>query len=224
MEQNPAPGFEYPFHPVVQAWFEKTLGQPTSTQREGWPPISKGKNVLVCAPTGTGKTLTAFLYSLNDLLVQSLEGRLTEGTQVLYITPLKALGNDIAVNLQRPLEGIRAFCAEMGYAAPPIRVGIRHGDVPPNERQAMLRHPPHLLITTPESFYLLLTGSHSAKMLSTVRTVIVDELHALLDTKRGAHLTLSLERLSELCAEPPQRIGLSATIALPQAGASFLCG
>ncbi|MEG0767079.1 MAG: DEAD/DEAH box helicase [Clostridia bacterium] len=212
------------FHPLIRQWFERTFGAPTETQRVGWPPIRAGQDTLICAPTGTGKTFTAFLALLDDLLRQGLNGTLTEGIQAVYLSPLKALGNDIAVNLQKPLEGIEETCKAAGLTMPAIRVAIRNGDTTSAERARMLNHPPHVLITTPESLYLLLTGTRSCALLVHVRVVIVDELHALLDTKRGAHLSLSLERLRALCTCAPQRIGLSATLASLQAGAAFLAG
>jgi ATP-dependent Lhr-like helicase len=182
------------------------------------------RDALIVAPTGTGKTLAAFLFGVDALVRLAEQSALPDETRILYITPLKALGNDIALNLERPLSGIRARFEAQGVSLPMINTAIRHGDTLSSARAAMLRKPPHILITTPESLFLLLTGSNGARMLSTIDTVIVDELHAILATKRGASLSLSLERLASICTKPPQRIGLSATIALPGIGAAFLSG
>ncbi|GHU78318.1 DEAD/DEAH box helicase [Clostridia bacterium] len=216
------------FHPHTRAWFEETFGGPTETQRQGWPVLAQNRDALIIAPTGTGKTLAAFLLRLDALFRQAERGALPNALETLYITPLKALGNDIALNLEKPLKGIRArFDTARGENAPPlptIRTAIRHGDTTQHDRASMIKMPPHILITTPESLFLLLTSVNGARMLSTTRTVIVDELHAVLATKRGASLSLSLERLAALCEKPPQRIGLSATLALPEEGAAFLSG
>ena len=201
------------FSAQTQRWFETAVGQPTAVQLEGWPHIAAGENVLISAPTGTGKTLTAFLVFLDRLKAQAEAGELAEETQVLYISPLKALGNDIRVNLQRPNEGIEG---------PVLRCAVRTGDTTASEREKMLKKPPHILITTPESLYLLLTAPRSRRMLRSVKAVIVDELHALIGSKRGAHLMLSLARLDELCGQPVQRIGLSATITPLERAAEYL--
>jgi ATP-dependent Lhr-like helicase len=193
------------FHPTVQGWFASRLGVPSPPQEHGWPSIRKGRNTLIAAPTGTGKTLAAFLWALDDLLRQG--DALDHATQVLYVSPLKALGNDVQKNLQTPLAELR----EMDASLPDVRVLVRSGDTPPSQRQAMLRRPPHILVTTPESLYILLTSDGGRGILSTVRTVIIDEIHAVAGDKRGAHLALSLERLDALLPEPAQRIGLSAT-------------
>jgi ATP-dependent Lhr-like helicase len=211
------------FHRHTRSWFERTLGQPTQTQLQGWPQLAEGRDALIIAPTGTGKTLAAFLLRLDSLFRQAERGDLPDAVDTVYITPLKALGNDIALNLDKPLQGIRAMF-DIDRKLPDIRAAIRHGDTTQSERAAMLRRPPHILITTPESLFLLLTSVNGSRMLSTCRAVVVDELHALLATKRGVSLSLSLERLAALCASPPQRIGLSATIALPDEGAAFLVG
>ncbi len=198
------------FSEQTRTWFAACIGEPTAVQREGWPHIAAGENTLISAPTGTGKTLTAFLVFIDRLKEQARRGELPEETQVLYVSPLKALGNDIRANLQRPNEGI---------AGPVLRCAVRTGDTTQAEREKMLKHPPHILITTPESLYLLLTAARSRAMLRTVRAVIVDELHALIGSKRGAHLMLSLARLDMLCGRRVQRIGLSATISpLTRAG------
>lgn len=199
------------FHPLVQTWFERRFKEPTEPQRLGWPHIAAGRNTLIAAPTGSGKTLTAFMVCLDRLIRQSLEGTLPEGIQVVYVSPLKALSNDIERNLQTPLKELRKLASELGLPEPPVRVAVRTGDTPSKDRQAMLRTPPHILVTTPESLYLLLTSAKSRDHLRSVKTVIVDEIHALARDKRGSHLSLTLERLAHLCTTPPIRIGLSAT-------------
>ncbi len=195
-------------------WFEASVGQPTRVQEEGWPVIAEGKDVLISAPTGTGKTLTAFLMMIDRLNVLAREGRLEDKLYCIYISPLKALGNDIRENLKRPIEGIGA----------PITTAVRNGDTPANERQKMTRNPPHILITTPESLYLMLTSVSGRRLLRTAETVIIDELHAVLGDKRGTHLLLSLTRLDDLCGRRVQRIGLSATIRPLSLAADYLAG
>jgi len=190
------------FHPAIQRWFTGTLGAPSRPQREGWPLIRSGRHVLIAAPTGSGKTLAAFLSAVDTLLCAPPE----EATRVLYVSPLRALANDVQKNLLGPIAGIRAIDPSL----PDIRVLVRSGDTPPGERARMGRTPPHVLVTTPESLYILLTSDSGRRMLGTIRAVIVDEIHALLRDKRGSHLALSLERLESL-AGPVQRIGLSAT-------------
>ena len=199
------------FHPLVARWFEGRFGTPTEPQAAGWPHIQAGRDTLVSAPTGSGKTLAAFLACLDRLVRQGLEGTLPDETEVLYVSPLKALGNDIEKNLAGPLAELQAAASEAGLTPPAIRVSVRTGDTPSARRQAMLRRPPHVLVTTPESLYLLLTSERGRALLRTVRTVICDEIHAVARDKRGAHLALSLERLEALVASRPQRIGLSAT-------------
>jgi ATP-dependent Lhr-like helicase len=200
------------FHPVVARWFAERLGQPTASQRQGWDAILAGRHTLISAPTGSGKTLAAFLIELDLLLRESLAGTLPEETRVLYVSPLKALSADIHRNLAEPRREIRRLAEEMGLGTPRITAAVRSGDTPAAERAAMLRTPPHILVTTPESLYLLLTARRSREMLRTVRTVIVDEIHAVLESRRGAHLALSLERLEHVAREALQRIGLSATM------------
>jgi len=205
------------FHPTVQRWFAERLGAPTPPQVRGWPEIRSGEHVLIAAPTGAGKTLAAFLTAIDGLLRQG--AALEDRTQVLYVSPLKALGNDVQKNLLAPLAELRALDTSL----PEVRVLVRTGDTPTKERAAMTRRPPHVLVTTPESLYLLLTSAGGRGVLGSVRTVIVDEIHAVLGDKRGSHLALSLERLDRL-AGSPQRIGLSATQKPPEDVARFLAG
>ena len=212
------------FHPLVRRWFERRFGEPTEPQALGWPEIAAGRDVLVSAPTGSGKTLAAFLYALDGLLREALEGELPAETRVLYVSPLRALSNDVEKNLQGPLAELEADARAEGHAAPGIRVLVRTGDTSPARRQAMLRRPPHVVVTTPESLYLLLTSARGRALLAGVRTVIVDEVHAVARDKRGAHLALSLERLEALAARRPQRIGLSATVNPIEEMARFLVG
>ncbi|MGH7194207.1 MAG: DEAD/DEAH box helicase, partial [Candidatus Saccharimonadales bacterium] len=179
--------------------------------RLGWPEIMAGRHTLIAAPTGSGKTLAAFLVCIDRLLRQAIDGKLTDETQVVYVSPLKALSNDIHRNLETPLAKISEAARAAGHALPELRVMVRTGDTPASARQKMVRRPPHIVVTTPESLYLLLTSGKGREMLRTVRTVIVDEIHALARDKRGSHLSLSLERLAALCPQPLTRIGLSAT-------------
>jgi ATP-dependent Lhr-like helicase len=202
---------ETPFHPLVQRWFAGRFDNPTPAQAAGWESISGGKSTLIAAPTGSGKTLAAFLWSVDRLIKRALEGALDGRTSVVYVSPLKALGNDIARNLQAPLAEIYDLAGREGILLPSIRVAVRSGDTPARERQLMVRKPPHILITTPESLYILLTAPRSREFLKTAETLIVDEIHAIAQDKRGAHLALSLERLDQLVGRPLQRIGLSAT-------------
>lgn len=212
------------FHPLTQAWFTQRFAAPTEPQARAWPEIQAGRHTLVAAATGSGKTLAAFLVCLDRLLRRSLEGTLADGVQTVYVSPLKALSNDIHRNLEVPLSELRAAAEAAGHRLPPWRIALRTGDTPPSERQGMLRRPPHLLVTTPESLYLLLTSPRAAALLRGVETVIVDEIHALARDKRGSHLALSLERLAAIAQRPPLRIGLSATQRPIDEIARFLVG
>jgi ATP-dependent Lhr-like helicase len=212
------------FHPIISTWFTETLGHPTRAQERGWAAIRERRHTLIAAPTGSGKTLAAFLTALDDLVVEGLAGSLPDEVRVVYVSPLKALSADIHRNLAEPRRGIRQVAERMGLAAPRITAAVRTGDTTQAERAAMLRTPPHILVTTPESLYLLLTADRSRRMLNTVRTVIVDEIHAVIGTRRGAHLALSLERLQRVADRPLLRIGLSATQKPIEEVARFLVG
>lgn len=212
------------FHPVISNWFKTRFGEPSEPQRLGWPHILSGEDTLIAAPTGSGKTMAAFLACIDRLVREGLAGELKPETQVVYISPLKALSNDIQRNLEEPLKEIQSAALAQGFKLPEIRAMVRTGDTPASERQAMLRKPPHILVTTPESLYLLLTAGKSREKLKTVHTVIVDEIHAIARDKRGSHLALSLERLQAICATRPVRIGLSATQRPMDEIARFLIG
>jgi ATP-dependent Lhr-like helicase len=199
------------FHPLVHRWFAEELGEPSAPQRAGWPAIASGDDTLILAPTGTGKTLTAFLYELNALITEGLDRPLANAIHLLYVSPLKALSNDIQRNLELPLSQLKERFAAAGEEFPEIRVAVRTGDTPSSARAKMLRKTPHILITTPESLHILLTSARSRTMFSGLRAVIIDEIHAVAGTKRGSHLALTLERLASVAPSPPQRIGLSAT-------------
>ena len=199
------------FHPLIARWFTERLGEPTAPQAQGWAHIAEGRDTLIAAPTGSGKTLAAFLWAINGLVQAASDGRLPDETTVVYVSPLKALGNDIQKNLQEPLAAITRLASDEGIDLPEIRVAVRSGDTPARERNLMVRRPPHILITTPESLYILLTAERSRQFLRTARAVIVDEIHAIAGDKRGSHLALSLERLDLLAGRRLQRIGLSAT-------------
>lgn len=221
------------FSEPARVWFSHAFNAPTDVQRRAWPAIHSGKNVLVIAPTGSGKTLCAFLSAIDSLIAggnrrtalptDSKDDKPIRGVKVLYISPLKALGVDVAKNLEAPLRGIAAQCEAMGLPSLKVTVGMRSGDTTPQERRRIVSHPPDILVTTPESLFLLLT-SKARRILSTVETVIVDEVHAVAGSKRGAHLSLSLERLERLAGRPMQRIGLSATVKPFKEAARFLGG
>jgi len=212
------------FHPAVTTWFEERFGLPTPAQAQAWPLIKSGRDVLIAAPTGSGKTLAAFMAAIDDLVRQGLAGGLKDETQIVYVSPLKALSNDIRRNLEAPLTGIGEKLRERGETEVDIRTWVRTGDTPANERQRMMRRPPHIVVTTPESLYILLGSEAGRAMLKTTRAVIVDEIHAIAPNKRGSHLALSLERLASLCDTPPLRIGLSATQKPIEEVACFLVG
>ena len=214
----------FQFHPAVGRWFEQTFGSPTEPQVRGWPEIQSGRHVLISAPTGSGKTLAAFLASLDALFREGAGTGLPDETQIVYVSPLKALSNDIRKNLQEPLAGIRALLHESEGREIDVRAEVRTGDTSAAQRQALIKRPPHILVTTPESLYLLLTSESGRQMLSKVRTLIVDEIHAVVDDRRGAHLALSIQRLAALTKNRLQRIGLSATQKPIEEVARFLVG
>src|SRR5579884_1166137 len=211
-----------PFDPLVQKWFDARFAGVTEPQKLGWPLIAEGRDVLISSPTGSGKTLAAFLTAVDGLVRQARQGRLGGGTQVLYVSPLKALSNDIHNNLQAPLAGIARLARQEGVGLAPIRVAVRTGDTPAAERQQMGKEPPHILVTTPESLYILLTAEGPRKTLRSVKTLIVDEIHAVADDKRGSHLALSIARLEHLTGTTLQKIGLSATVSPIEEVARFL--
>ena len=210
MKQNKMANLEWA-HPLLKEWFFATFKTATEPQILGWDSIQSGKTTLISAPTGSGKTLAAFLVCINDLITQAANGTLQDKTEVLYVSPLKALSNDIQKNLMQPLSEITALAKKRGIELSEIRVAVRTGDTLTKERQAMLKKPPHILVTTPESLFILLTAQKSRVLLETINTVIIDEIHALVNNKRGSHLMLSVERLAVLTKDPFIRIGLSAT-------------
>ncbi|HEX2660900.1 MAG TPA: DEAD/DEAH box helicase, partial [Polyangia bacterium] len=212
------------FHPAIEGWLAARFAAPTPAQMDAWPLIADGQDVLITAPTGSGKTLAAFLACMDGLLRDALAGTLTDETRVVYVSPLKALSNDIRVNLEEPLSEIAALAQQMGFARPEVRTGVRTGDTTARERRMAAKRPPHVLVTTPESLYILLTSESGRRALASVRTVIVDEIHAVARDKRGAHLALSLERLDTLCGGRLQRIGLSATVNPTDVASKLLCG
>src|ERR1017187_4930503 len=224
---DPAPDPFACFHPVTAAWFQAVFDAPTAPQRQGWPVIARGESALILAPTGTGKTLAAFLWCLDRLMLQPPapgdKGPQKEGCRIVYISPLKALAVDVERNLRSPLAGMANMARRMGVPFREPLISVRTGDTPQRERARFARHPAEILITTPESLYLILT-SQAAEALRTVDTVIIDEIHALVPTKRGAHLALSLERLETLTGRRLQRIGLSATQRPLEEVARFLGG
>src|SRR5215469_14934661 len=221
------------FHLAVSSWFERRFGAPSRAQELGWPVIgaaqrAPGFDVLLCAPTGSGKTLAAFMWAINGLVLEAAAGELKDEVSVLYVSPLKALANDIRVNLEEPLAGVHETGRELGLDFSGLRAGLRTGDTSAKERNQMLRRPPHILVTTPESLFILLTSPKFREKLRRVRHVIIDELHALAGNKRGAHLAITLERLERMIAssgEPrPGRVGLSATLNPIEKLAAFLAG
>src|SRR6516165_2943266 len=218
------PAVSASFHPAVEAWFRKSFPGPTEAQARAWPAIQAGRHVLVAAPTGSGKTLSAFIAAIDDLVRRGIEAPLPDETFVVYVSPLKALSNDIRINLESPLNGIRDELMILGLPDVAIRTSVRTGDTPQAERERMRRQPPHIVVTTPESLYILLGSESGRLMLASTRTVIVDEIHALAPNKRGAHLALSLERLEALCGRRLTRIGLSATQKPIEEVAKFLVG
>ena len=221
------------FHPAVRLWFERRFDAPSRAQVLGWPAIAAaqsgaGHDVLLCAPTGSGKTLAAFMWAINQLVVEAEQRVLSDEVTVLYVSPLKALANDIRINLEEPLVGVTQTARGMGLEPTELRAGLRTGDTAASDRAAMLRRPPHILVTTPESLFILLSSPRFRDKLTHLRYVIVDELHAIADDKRGAHLMLTLERLERMVrragALRPLRIGLSATLNPIVTLASFLSG
>src|SRR5678815_5313470 len=215
------------FHPAVARWFGKTFPAATQPQQLPWPAIKAHRNTLIAAPTGSGKTLAAFLAAIDDLVRLGVAGQLDDTTHVVYVSPLKALSNDIQRNLQLPLEGIQQELSEMGLAEINIRTLVRTGDTSAAERTAMIKRPPHIVVTTPESLYIILTSEGGRRMLQTARTLILDEIHAVVGDKRGSHLALSIERLEQLVRQHSTslvRIGLSATQRPIEEVARFLVG
>src|SRR5438270_4920490 len=212
------------FHPIIRKWFSETLGEPTRAQSLGWAAIRERRHTLIAAPTGSGKTLAAFLNALDDLFQEGLRGPLPDEVRVVYVSPLKALSADIHKNLAEPRAAIRRLAAEAGIDAPHITAAVRTGDTTSSERAAMIKTPPHVLVPTPESLYLLPTAERSREILRTVRTVIVDEIHAVIGTRRGAHLALTLERLQRVAERPLLRLGLSATQKPIEQVAKYLLG
>src|SRR5205809_6821401 len=225
--------FPEDFHPILQRWWETHFRDPgsarvlppTAARLEGWRSLRAGRHTLIAAPTGSGKTLAAFLTSIDQLLRESLEGgQLPDEVRVVYVSPLKALSADIHKNLAEPRREMRRIAEETGSPPVGITAAVRSGDTPQAERAAMLRSPPHILVTTPESLYLLLTAERSRELLKTARAVIVDEIHAVIGTRRGAHLAISLERLQAVAKTPLLRLGLSATQNPIDEVGRFICG
>ena len=214
----PAAGFD----PLVRRWFVERFGAPTEPQSLGWREIADGHNTLISAPTGSGKTLAAFLVCIDRLIRAARQNKLTDETQVVYVSPLKALSSDVHRNLEQPLAEIAELAKSEGLVLPPIRTALRTGDTPAKDRQRMLKSRPHILVTTPESLFIMLTAEGPRRMLQTASTIIVDEIHALAGNKRGSHLALSLARLDALTGRRSQRIGLSATVKPIEVVAQFL--
>src|SRR5579871_4529398 len=211
-----------PFDPLIREWFQSKFSVITEPQRLGWPEIRAGHDVLISAPTGAGKTLAAFLTAIDSLVRQARTGELPNQTEVLYVSPLKALSNDIHKNLDVPLAGIAELARRSGVELGRIRTAVRTGDTPQAERTAMGKEAPHILVTTPESLYILLTAERPRQMLRSVKTLIVDEIHAVADDKRGSHLAISIARLEALTGRPLQKIGLSATVSPIEEVGQFL--
>src|ERR1700759_54598 len=212
------------FHPAVANWFNRTFDAATPPQEQAWPAIQAQRHVLIAAPTGSGKTLAAFLAAIDRLVREGLEHGLSDETHIVYVSPLKALSNDIRRNLEAPLAGIREELKALGLPELEIRTFVRTGDTPQSERTSMRKRPPHIVVTTPESLYILLGSESGRRMLATTRTVIVDEIHAMVGGKRGLHLALSLERLEAPAGRPLTRVGLSATQKPIEEVARFLVG
>ena len=210
------------FDTLTQRWFSDRFSTVTEPQLLGWPEIQAGRDVLISAPTGSGKTLAAFLIAVDSLVRKSRSGELGNETEVLYVSPLKALSNDVQKNLDVPLSGIADLACEQGTLLAPIRTAVRTGDTPASERLQMMKHAPHILVTTPESLFILLTSEGGRKMLRRVKTLILDEIHAVAGSKRGSHLALSIARLEALVEGPLQKIGLSATVSPIEQVARFL--
>lgn len=212
------------FHPAVKKWFEERFDAPSEIQNFAWPEIQQNNHVLIAAPTGSGKTLASFLAIINDMVEMGLKGQLEDKTYVVYVSPLKALSNDIEKNLRQPLQGVREQLSEMGYGDVEITAKVRSGDTTPSERQAMIKKPPHILVTTPESLFLLVTSDKGREMLQSTRVLIMDEIHAVVEDKRGSHLSLTIERLEKLTHHKLTRIGISATQNPITETAKFLVG
>lgn len=212
------------FSPIVRDWFVKNVGIPSEPQKRGWPEIASGSNVLICAPTGSGKTFAAFLKCLDMIYTHKTPGSRNTGIKIVYISPLKALNNDIYRNLELPINGIRQLASSLGQELPEVEVGIRTGDTPKKDRTRMQKYPPDILITTPESLFIMLTSESYRKLFATVEYLIVDEIHLVCANKRGVHLAVTMERLERLAEKPLKRIGLTATIHPLEEAARFLVG